>query len=964
MATPYHAKYFAYELSRQSAARGVERLASSLFNATIELTPHQIDAALFAMRSPLSTGALLADEVGLGKTIEAGLVMCQQWAERKRKLLVLCPASLRTQWQDELFTKFNLPSRIIDGRAFNQAVREGNVNPFDSSEVVIASFHFAASKHEYLMQVPWNLVVLDEAHKLRNCYRESNRMGQALLSATRGTRKLLLTATPLQNSLLELYGLGQLLDEYIFGDRTHFQQTFMNGGGDPDALRERLHSFCHRTLRKDVTEYVPFTERYPLLESFTPNPDEQNLYDRVSAFLQRDDSYAIPPRMRHLHVLGSRKRLASSTSAIVGTLDALIARLKRMAQGLPAPNDELELLVEELLEDEALDSDEAEELLSSDSTDEHPHDASIDRIKLSKEIAELEALAKLARSIRVDAKAKALLHGLERGFELMTGKGAPRKALIFTESRRTQDYVRHFLEQNGYLGKIALFNGSNSSPEARAAYEAWVEKQRAAGKPMTSRTVDTRAALVEQFRSESEIMIATEAGAEGINLQFCALVINYDLPWNPQRVEQRIGRCHRYGQKFDVVVLNFLNSKNLADQRVYELLDAKFQLFKGVFGSSDEVLGALESGVDFERRILEIYQRCRTTEEIEAAFQELRAGLEAEINERMLETREKILRHFDEEVHERLKDQLDDARRLMTRIERRFWGVTRHMLDSNARFLDEDHSFELHQPPIDPEKAPAGTYRLISKTAGESADSIGAHLYRMSHPLGEWVLGQARELVTPAAEVLFEVSKNPTRIAVVEQLQGQSGWLRLDYLTIKGAEREDYLLFTGVNDSGDVVPGDILQRMFDCQIARLVQSEVTMPADIEAELEQEAKQHAAGTIDESANRSLGFMHERFDLIDRWAQDQERGLERRIEQKKAELRSAFTNSSKAKSVGEKEEWEQHKSRLRKDLQRLRKQRDDAFDEIMEKAEMLKAKLRDAVMQSAERKQLFAIRWVVQ
>src|SRR5512135_3009284 len=124
------------------------------------------------------------------------------------------------------------------------------------------------------------------------------------------------------------------------------------------------------------------------------------------------------------------------------------------------------------------------------------------------------------------------------------------------------------------------------------------------------------------------IMIATEAAAEGINLQFCSLVVNYDLPWNPQRIEQRIGRCHRYGQKHDVVVINFLNAKNEADQRVHELLEEKFNLFTGLFGASDEVLGSIESGVDFERRILDIYQQCRTPTEIDAAFQTLRKELD------------------------------------------------------------------------------------------------------------------------------------------------------------------------------------------------------------------------------------------------------------------------------------------------------------------------------------------------
>jgi superfamily II DNA/RNA helicase len=160
---------------------------------------------------------------------------------------------------------------------------------------------------------------------------------------------------------------------------------------------------------------------------------------------------------------------------------------------------------------------------------------------------------------------------------------------------------------------------------------------------------------VDYFRDEAVIMIATEAAAEGINLQFCSLVVNYDLPWNPQRIEQRIGRCHRYGQKYDVVVINFLNKNNAADQRVYQLLRDKFQLFSGVFGASDEVLGSIESGVDFEKRIADIYQNCRTTEQIEFNFNTLQRDLEISIDERMGQTRQKLLENFDEAVQEKLR---------------------------------------------------------------------------------------------------------------------------------------------------------------------------------------------------------------------------------------------------------------------------------------------------------------------
>src|SRR5206468_9785394 len=148
-----------------------------------------------------------------------------------------------------------------------------------------------------------------------------------------------------------------------------------------------------------------------------------------------------------------------------------------------------------------------------------------------------------------------------------------------------------------------------------------------------SPTADMRAALVDRFRSTAKIMIATEAAAEGINLQFCSMVVNYDLPWNPQRIEQRIGRCHRYGQQHDVVVINFLNQANAADQRVFQLLSEKFKLFEGVFGASDEVLGAIESGVDFEKRIAGIYQRCRKPDEIQTAFDQLQLDLGLQINE-------------------------------------------------------------------------------------------------------------------------------------------------------------------------------------------------------------------------------------------------------------------------------------------------------------------------------------------
>ncbi|MGH8586557.1 MAG: SNF2-related protein, partial [Gammaproteobacteria bacterium] len=618
--TDYHAKYLAHELTRRCAFDSVEKLASVLADAQVDLNPHQVDAALFAFQSPFSKGAILADEVGLGKTIEAGLLLAQKWAERKRRLLVILPANLRKQWSQELEDKFYLPSVILETRSFNEAIRARNLNPFQQDAVVLCSYQFARSKEPYLRQTTWDLVVIDEAHRLRNVYKNSSKIALSIKQAVAAFPKVLLTATPLQHSLLELYGLVSIIDDYAFGDLESYRTRFARLSNEDNfaELKERLAPICKRTLRREVLEYVKYTNRHALVQEFVPTPEEQRLYDLVSAYLQRDTLYALPASQRQLVTLILRKLLASSTYAISGTLNAMAQRLQAAA----AAAETVETPPEGLSEDwEQLDelADEWEGDTDGPAPAERARLTPEQLAELKREMAELREFYALARSIIKNSKGEVLLTALRRGFEAaaraQAAQGSPalqQKAVIFTESRRTQEYLFRLLEQTEFAGKVMLFNGTNNDPTSKAIYQRWLAQHAGTDRISGSPSADMRAALVDYFRDEAAILIATEAAAEGINLQFCNLVVNYDLPWNPQRIEQRIGRCHRYGQKFDVVVVNFLNKKNAADQRVYELLDEKFQLFSGVFGASDEVLGAVESGVDFEKHIAAIYQQCRT----------------------------------------------------------------------------------------------------------------------------------------------------------------------------------------------------------------------------------------------------------------------------------------------------------------------------------------------------------------
>ena len=368
--TPYHAKYFAYELTKRIPSDSIQKFASTLLDAQVDLNPHQVEAALFAFRSPLSNGAILADEVGLGKTIEAGLVISQKWAERKRKILIIVPSNLRKQWYQELSDKFFLPSIILETKSFNNYIKQGNLNPFEQPEIVICSYQFARKQEAYIKHIRWDLVVIDEAHRLRNVYKPSNKIANSIRISVANSPKILLTATPLQNSLLELYGLVSIIDDYAFGDLKSYKSKYLrlNDNSIYDELKARLKPVCIRTLRRQVLEYVRYTNRIPITQEFYPSEDEQKLYELVSDYLQSECLYALPPSQRSLMTLILRRLLASSTYAISGTLEALANKLDTIVE---KENDNDQLLEENIstdfeeyeeLKDEWNEEDETEEV--------------------------------------------------------------------------------------------------------------------------------------------------------------------------------------------------------------------------------------------------------------------------------------------------------------------------------------------------------------------------------------------------------------------------------------------------------------------------------------------------------------------------------------------------------------------------------------------------------------------------
>ena len=960
-------KYFAYWLTRSLASDSLGKLTASLQDAQVDLTPHQIDAALFAFKSPLSKGAILADEVGLGKTIEAGIILSQFWAEHRRHLIIIAPANLRKQWAAELQEKFFLPSRILESKTFNHYIEDGNLNPFNCEEIVICSYQFAKTKAPYLKQTNWDLVVIDEAHRLRNVYKPTNKISNTIKNALADRKKILLTATPLQNSILELYGLTTIIDDYAFGDLKSFKMQYNRNLDETDYanLRRRLAPLCKRTLRRQVLEYVRYTKRIAILQEFFPTKHEQELYDLVSEYLQRPRLYALPNSQRQLMTLILRKLLASSTHAIYGTLCALIEKLeaKLKCQGVEQSDEDLfkydyedyESETEEWFDDEEDEPDE-EEMLS-------PED--IERVKA--EIKDLEKFRELAFKIKRNSKAEQLFEGLNQGFAQLEELGAPKKALIFTESRRTQDFLFDLLEKRGYKGKVVLFNGSNSDKQSTAIYKAWKEKHKGTSKNTGSATADKRAALVDYFRDEATIMIATEAAAEGINLQFCSLVVNYDMPWNPQRIEQRIGRCHRYGQNFDVVVINFLNKANAADVRVYELLDQKFQLFSGVFGASDEVLGAIGNGVDFEKRIAQIYQLCRSPKEIKEAFDALQEELQEQISDKMLKARTTLLENFDESVKQKLRSNLAETRDNLNQFEQILWQLTRSFFADFADFNDNNHSFILH-PFFDNgalswfRRFP-GEYMMVSSEHRRTTKlNDGVRPYRIGDPLAQFMLTGLKSVSVPVSEVTLDYSNSPLNVAFIKRLVGQSGWLTVEQLTIDSFEKEDILLHACITDKGETVPSDIAEYMLrlpgseDSLNVELSETVATALAD--AITAQRAEITAA-----NAERNNNFFEEEMEKLDNWADDVKAGLEKELRDLDAEIKLRKSESKKTSRLDEKVRVQ----RLIKDLEKRRSEKRlnlyQAQDDVDSKKEELLSKVEAMLAQKIEQTKLITFHWKI-
>jgi len=673
-------------------------------------------------------------------------------------------------------------------------------------------------------------------------------------------------------------------------------------------------------------------------EGETGNPACLRISHSMPAFsmAQRETLFALPASQRTLLTLVLRKLLASSTFAIAGTLRSLVARLEALNENAESPIDEA-----------AADFEELPEI-----ADEWPPDAQGDLELvpspdlLRAELAELRTYVALAERIHKNSKGEALLTALATGMKKAEALGAARKAVVFTESLRTQQYLFELLTASGFAGKLVLINGTNTDAHSKAIYDAWVLRNAGSSAISGSKTADMKAALVEEFRERATVLIATESAAEGVNLQFCSLVINYDLPWNPQRIEQRIGRCHRYGQKHDVVVVNFLNRANAADQRVFELLAQKFRLFEGVFGASDEVLGALESGVDLEKRIAGVYQNCRTESEIQAGFDQLQEELDEQIQSRMAQTRQLLLENFDEEVHERLRMRKEEASQALDRRTEWLLALARQELGTAATW---------------PEAARFHHEGITYNADWREAERDGETFFRPDHPLAQQLITEAFNRPLQPAAVTMNYGAHGRKISTIQPYVGLSGWLTVSKLTVDSFECEEHLVLAGVVDDGDAIDEDTCRKLLSLP-AKMGGANAASSRVSEC-LDAQCAALARDRLRDVEYRNARHFDEQVAKLDHWAEDLKVGLEREIKNLDTEIRQARKESGQTPSLDGKLALQKKLRAFEQDRTKKRRELFEAQDSIDGKRDGLIAEIEGQMRQTHRIDPLFTIRWTL-
>ena len=600
MLTPFQAFYIALKLN---SLNDEDALMPVFSEGNIRVYPYQVAAAVFAMRNPYHKGVILCDEAGMGKSHEAMLIANELWYEGKTKILIAIPnGDLLMQWAEMIEDKYSIPYCIA---------QNSDIADFDG--IVLATNDYIVQNMSEFDKVNWDTVIFEEANVLSSVYQDENtfrrtagsKQAKILKEFSKDIFKILLTGTPIEKNIMDLYGLIYFIDEDLLPDADTYMKRYLRRPENYPELAEKVSKYCFRTLRSQAKRYAKIPERRHITLEYEGSEDEKKLYNLINLYIEKLDKKAFPKMDKYDLALMLLGTAASSSAAITQSLKNIIKRLEQMPDA-------------------------------------------------QTECEEFKVMLTAAKRIKADTKIKLLADALEKLFPYMTKNGANKKAVIFTESVETQKCLYDTLKSKY---KTLVYNGSGSTD-----YD-----------------------VLKQFKNDGEILISTDIGAKGYNLEEASLVVNYDLLYNTLKMEQRIDRVHRIGQQNDCIVLSFINKGNFADIRKLELVSKRYILTDGVFGVSDSVIGGFADDIGKAIKQLDIRKKAQ----VEKDYQNILKENEAD-NKELVESAEDILfTTFTKEMAEKIKITPQYAEEKGKEINGDLWELVKYFFEGyNLKYDD------------------------------------------------------------------------------------------------------------------------------------------------------------------------------------------------------------------------------------------------------------------------------------
>lgn len=742
--TPFHAYYKARLLEQLPEA---EQFLPVFASSDIEIYPFQIAAASFALRSPYQKGAVLCDEAGMGKSHEAMLVINQKWLEGYSRILLVIPnADLLHQWTEMLERFYTVPYVVLTNRdQWRQNTSEDNSNAFIQDAIVITTYDFAADNEEAAKVVNWDLTVFEEANALSPVYREDNKQAKALKRIAGDSFKLLLTGTPIEKNIMDLYGLIWFIDKTLLPGEKEFLARYLRRPENYPELSERVSRYCFRTLRSQAKHYAKVTERVLLTVEYTPGKAERQLYDLLYAYINQPEKRAFPEMNQYDLALRLLGLLGSSTAAILQTIKGIVKRL----QGLENAADEL---------------------------------------------SQWQEIQTAAESIPQDAKAGELLTVLKQGFSLMKKTGAKQKAVIFTESVETQKMLQNLLSDRY---RTLAYNGS-------ADYS-----------------------VIRQFKEDGEVLISTDNGAKGFNLEEAAFIIHYDLPYNTLKLEQRIDRCHRLGQENDVLSVAFIDKNNFADVRKLELVNKRMLVTDGVFGITDDVLGGFTD--DVKAAFPVIAQRLRPRAQIEQAYRQTLSTHEEDNRQTVSAAEDILFTTFTKELADKVKINPKYVNRRGQELNNDLWEITKWFF-TRYNEKNDDCRFVIDE-----------TTRTITATEYRELPVLFYYWTgsRNRPYRSQKMYGMAKDFKPKAGQItlssiigrgiLHELECANEGVLTIPAVQESCQIALYTVTLVSGSSRTEHAVLCGLTDSGKALDDAACRSIFDLPVESSTEDERRSP---------------------------------------------------------------------------------------------------------------------------------------